>query len=103
MNLQEKLRLWNRFKMWVETTSLFDAIKEGTKRLNNSPLEYYTIESDSIIFSIKKGVVVNRVEDLPKDLLLNFLVNCPIGVIQENKYLIYNKISENGGNKQLPA
>lgn len=64
---------YDAFKKWVEDTKLFAVIKHHTQNGGFLP----EIRSAKISLSLKAGVVVNKMEDLPQELILEFFLNSP--------------------------
>ena len=76
------------FLEWVGQTNLFSAIKEGTKRHSVHYGEYdtaYVIKYDGNELRLNKGVVIDKPEDLPKEILIQFFLNSPFYITLEHE------------------
>jgi hypothetical protein len=65
-----------QFKEWVENTQLFSVIKEEshTFRGVNTRIQ---ANDGTLALSLEPGVVIEKAEDLPKELLIQFYINSP--------------------------
>jgi len=76
-----------KFKEWLENTQLFNVIKEESNShgmMGISP----TIVGKGIQLQLEPGVVVNRMEDLPLEMVMEFFRNSPFYANSDNNFKI---------------
>ena len=66
------------FLDWVETTQLFNVIKEETQRQGwCGVMPRITTPGGGLQFQLEPGVMIYRATDLPKEVLMEFFINSP--------------------------
>jgi len=64
-------------KGWIEQTQLFTTIKAGLEQARKQKLSYYIIQSNEITLKLNIYTQIDKVEDLPVELIGVFYRNSP--------------------------
>lgn len=88
--LKEKLFWWHPwFKVWIESTSLFQAIVMGTRDSKSFPPIERSVEyiqnGESFRLTFNTDIEIKKAEDLPIEIIQKFYENSPYYYSPENQ------------------